>query len=169
MCSSDLPSRQAWRAWPLVESLMTSEMPSRGEVPHRGKIPREARQAWRAWSLAESWTTSKTPSRGEVPRRGKIPREARQAWRAWHLAKSSEVCCGPWQAGPWYPGFHCADSSLRAHDGHAGVEDAGEASRAQRCVPGPRHVGRSGCARGHDLLDSNGRPGGARHDLGAWQ
>ena len=51
-----------------------------------------------------------SPSRGEVPCRGKILGEARQAWRAWSLAKSSEGCCGPWQAGPWYPGFHCADT-----------------------------------------------------------
>ena len=44
------------------------------------------------------------------PSRGKIPREAHQTQRAWSLVKSSEECCGPWQAGPWYPGFHCADT-----------------------------------------------------------
>ena len=79
------------------------------------------------------------PSRGEVPRQGKnrwrgFARygEPLQAWRAWSLAKFPDECCGPWQAGPWYPGFHCADSSPRAHDGHAEVVDRGEASRAQK-------------------------------------
>ena len=48
-------------------------------------------------------------------------------------------------------------------------ESATEAKRRgpKRCLPGPRHVERSGSARGHDLhdlLDSNGRTGGARHD-----
>ena len=42
-----------------------------------------------------------------------------QAWEAWSLAKFPEECSGPWQAGLWYPGSHCADSSPRAHDGHA--------------------------------------------------
>ena len=44
--------------------------------------------------------------------------------------------------------------------------DAGEASRGQRCLTGPRHVERCGCARGHDLLGFNGQPGGARHVRG---
>ena len=44
--------------------------------------------------------------------------------------------------------------------------DAGEASWAQRSLPGPRHVARNGCARllGHN--GANGRSGGARHDRG---
>ena len=42
--------------------------------------------------------------------------------------------------------------------------DEGEASRAQQSLPGPRHVERNGCARGHDLLGFNGRRGGTRHD-----
>ena len=29
-------------------------------------------------------------------------------------------------------------------------------------------MGRGGCAPNHDLLGSNGRPGGARHSLGNW-
>ena len=58
--------------------------------------------------------------------------EPLQAWRAWSLAKFPDELCGPWQAGPWYPGFHCADSSPRAHDGHAEVVDGGEASRARK-------------------------------------
>ena len=47
-------------------------------------------------------------SRGSLSR----PRQAReplQAWSAWSLVKFLRRCSGPWQAGPWYPGFHCAD------------------------------------------------------------
>ena len=60
--------------------------------------------AWSSPSIRDA-LSRRGPSRG-----GENPREARQAWRAWSLARSSEGCRGPWQAGPWYPGFQCADN-----------------------------------------------------------
>ena len=43
----------------LARSLAASVMPSRGEVPRRGKNPREAHQAWRASPGLESLVLSK--------------------------------------------------------------------------------------------------------------
>ena len=94
---------------------------SRGQGASRGS----------AWSLARIQGGFRDVLSRRGPSRGENPREARQAWRAWSLAKSSEECCGPWQAGPWYPGFHCADSSPRARDGHAEVRGR------RRSVGGP--------------------------------
>ena len=125
MCA--LPRRQSW-------------------LREEGSLARQkASPSLSAWSLEEfagdihDAFSRRGPSPREKPlakKRG-TPREARQAWRAWSLAKPSEGRCGPWQAGPWYPGIHCADSSPRAHDGHAEVANGGEASRAQRRLPGP--------------------------------
>ena len=102
---------------------------------------------------------SLVPSRGEVPREGKNPRAAHQAWRAWCLAKSSEECLGTWQAGPWYPGFHCADSSPRARDGHA------EIRRCRRSVEGPM-VPAWATTRGARRLRPRPRP--PRLQLATW-
>ena len=130
--------------------------------------------------LARSLVASEMPSRGEVPRRGKNPREARQAWRAWSLARSSEECCGPWQAGPWYPAFQCADSSPWAHDGHAEIRGwrrsvggptmpAWAVTRgAQRLRPRPRsprlqRATRWGLPRPGQLAIKPGRDDVARH------
>ena len=67
------------------------------------------------------------------------------------LAKTSEESCGPWQAGPWYPGFHCADSSPRARDGHA------EAHGWRRSVEGPT-VPAGAATRGAQRLRPRPRP-----------
>ena len=76
-------------------------------------------------SERQSWLGGRKPSRGlarplqalgVVPCRGKsLSRslqagEPLQAWRDWSLVKFFWRYDGPWQAGPWYPGFHCADN-----------------------------------------------------------
>ena len=71
------------------------------ELASRGRNPARQEASPSLWLGALS---RRGPSPGE-----KTLGEARQAWRAWSLANSSEGCRGPWQAGPWYPGFHCAD------------------------------------------------------------
>ena len=118
-------------AWSLAESKATPLGCPLEERSLARRNPSRGSPGLESLSLAESEAASLVSSRGEVPREG------RQAWRAWSLAKSSEECRGPWQAGPWYPGFHCTDSSPRAHDGHAEVVDEGEASRGQQSLPGP--------------------------------
>ena len=117
-CDAVVTTRKHARDSAHVRSVAETELASRGRNPTRPKTS----PSHLAWSLAESTAASAMPSRGEVPREGKYPRrgeevprevknprEARQAWRAWSLVKSSEECRGPWRAGPWYPGFHCAD------------------------------------------------------------
>ena len=91
-------------AWSLAESKATPLGCPLEERSLARRNPSRGSPGLESLSLVESEAASLMSSRGEVPR------EARQAWRAWSLAKSSEQCRGPWQAGPWYPGFHCADS-----------------------------------------------------------
>ena len=121
-----------------------------GVTPCRRKVPRQRRkplsrlrQACGGSPGLESPVLSGNPDGGwKAFSRGfslgrKIPPNLTRLEETWHLAKSPAKRYGPWQAGPWYPGSHCADSSPRAHDGRARVVDEGEASRAQTRLPGP--------------------------------
>ena len=90
------------------DEALLRERPSRGKALVR--LARLGRLVLgRIWSRFCDILSRRGPSRGSP------------GWDAWSLAKSSEECRGPWQAGPWYPGFHWPDSSPRARDGHARV------------------------------------------------
>ena len=84
----------------------------------------------RGWRPRRAFWLDALSRRGPSPR--VFPWRESPGLESLVLSGISEGLCGPWQAGPWYPGFHCADSSPRAHDGHAEVVDGGEASRAQK-------------------------------------
>ena len=81
------PSRGRGASRGSARSLARSQSPSRGESPC------EARQAGSAWRGRQPWRA--------LARLGK----------ARSLAASEERR-GPWQAGPWYPGSHCADNQF---------------------------------------------------------
>ena len=105
---------------------------------------RETELAWREETFARPGEASPRPWRDPMSR--EIPVEISPSGGAppglerLVLGEFFWRYDGPWQAGPWYPGFHYADSSPRAHDGHAEVADGGEASRAAVKPPPHRHV-----------------------------
>ena len=76
---------------------------------------RETELAWREETFARPGEASTSPWRDPLAReplaRPLQARESLQAWRARSLVKFFRRCNGPWQAGPWYPGFHCADKN----------------------------------------------------------
>ena len=82
--------------------------------PPEGKVPLEAHQTERLVLSRNAQQSEET-----LAREKSLARLARL--NAWSLAEFPVERRGLWQAGPWYPGFHWADSSPRARDGHAGV------------------------------------------------
>ena len=153
------------------------------ELASRGRKPREAKSLAKPFGLVLSRIAG--GARDALKRRGPSPRVS--PWRELPGLKSLSRLGEPLQAeslvlsenlpenlvGLGRPARGTLVSTVPTVApgpamGTPKAVDAGEASRGQRCLTGPRHVERCGCARGHDLLGFNGQPGGARHVRGNW-